>query len=152
MAVKNPGDKKVQEEPVRVLSAPRSGGVVFGPTKEKIYTAKLPLRMKQKATCIALSAKVRDGEVMALDSIKLDEAKTKYMAEVFNNLMAAHKGKNRNTLLVLGERDETVFRASRNLAEVVIKAADQVNLLDILSRKFLVITPESIAVLQKRFT
>jgi len=108
--------------------------------------------MKQKATCIALSAKVRDGEVMALDSIKLDEAKTKYMAEVFNNLMAAHKGKNRNTLLVLGERDETVFRASRNLAEVVIKAADQVNLLDILSRKFLVITPESIAVLQKRFT
>ncbi len=129
----------------------RGGGVVFGPTSEKIYTAKLPLKMKKKATCIALSAKVRDGEVMALDSIKLDEAKTKYMAEVFNNLMSSQKGKNRNTLLVLKDRDEVIFRATRNLQEVDIKSADQVNLLDILSKKFLIVTPDSISILQKRF-
>ncbi|OHA46220.1 MAG: 50S ribosomal protein L4 [Candidatus Terrybacteria bacterium RIFCSPLOWO2_01_FULL_44_24] len=132
----------------------RGGGVVFGPSKNKVYRARLPLKMKRKAMRIALSAKARDGEIIAVESLNIPEAKTKHMALIFNNVMSFHvkgaKTANRNAILVLSEKQENILRASRNLSSLQVMPADQLNLLDILSKKFLIVMPDSISVFKKR--
>src|SRR3990167_4303427 len=53
------------------------GGVTHGPNKEKNYSQKINKQMQRKALLISLSRKAKDGEIMILDTVRMQEPKTK---------------------------------------------------------------------------
>ena len=125
----------------------RGGGTVFGPTKEKIFKKKINKKMRKSALFMVLSAKVRDKELILLDDLKIEQPKTKLMAEILNKLPV--KGK--SLLIVLPKREGGILRASRNIESVNIAEARNLNVLDLLNHKQLLMTKETIKALKENF-
>src|SRR5712692_3830756 len=90
----------------------RGGGIVFGPTPRS-HHLDMPRKMRRLAMRSALSGKLRDGELLVLDSFTLPVPKTREMAAALTTLGAAE-----STLIVLGGADPLVKRASANLPKV----------------------------------
>ena len=121
------------------------GGVVFAP-KPRSYAMKVNKKIKKLAMVSALSDKVANEELIVLDALKLDAAKTKEMAKVLSNLKATGKA-----LIVTAEKDEEVIRAARNIPGVETAMANLINVYDILKAKYLVIDKEALAVIEEVF-
>lgn len=112
----------------------RGGGVVFGPTPRS-YEVKVNRKVRRLGLKSALSAKVLRGELVVVDKIQLEEAKTKNFVQVLKNIKVEGK-----TLVVIPEADENVLRAARNVANSLTEVVNHVSVLDILSYKNLVLT------------
>jgi large subunit ribosomal protein L4 len=125
----------------------RHGGVVFGPTKEKVFTKKIPKKMKRKALFMTLSAKVKNNLLILLDKLKLEQPKTKLMSEILKKLSS--KGK--SSLIALPEMDKNLILAARNLPEVETIQVKDLNCLDLLSFKYLIMPKESVKVIKETF-
>ena len=135
----------------------KGGGVTHGPRKEKIYSKKINKKAKQKALFMALSSKIRDGQLIVLDSISLNESKTKKMKEVFDavskNLAEYKKSRKKqdSILLVQPDSNKDLVRATKNLAFAKSVRADSLNLVDILKNKYLVLLKEAIPVIERTY-
>jgi large subunit ribosomal protein L4 len=114
------------------------GGVVFAP-KPRDYSYKLPKKIKRLALKSALSSKVRDNEIIVVDSLVLDKPKTKDMVKILSNLKAGKK-----TLVVMPERDENVILASRNIPGVKTAFVNTINVYDILNCDSFLITKDAV--------
>lgn len=119
----------------------KGGGVTHGPRKEKSYEKKINKKMARKALYTALSAKVRDGEVVALDGFAFMEQKTKFAAKMFAAL-SARQGLERLTkgngvLVALAKKDDGVRRAMRNLPYVGIDEARNLNVWEVMQYKYI---------------
>ena len=128
------------------------GGVTHGPRNDKDYSKKINKKMKRKALLVSLSQKLRDKEILILDKLELKEAKTKEAAQVFKNLSQIKDFENINkkkTLVALAKKDEKTSRALRNLPKVNIEEARNLNALDILSFKYLVILQDGLKTLER---
>ena len=77
------------------------GGIAHGPRAEKNYKQKVNKKMSIKSLFVALSKKAKDGEILFLDSIKMDEIKTKNAFDMVMNLSKVEKVANLNTLSVV---------------------------------------------------
>ena len=128
----------------------RGGGVTFGPTKERVFAKKINKKMKRKALLMVLSSKVRDKEIVLLDKLELAQAKTKHIMEVFNNLKAKiKKDLTKGTLIVLLTSDQKTIRATKNIPKIKTIRADSLNVLDILSCRYLLIPQEAVKIIQE---
>jgi large subunit ribosomal protein L4 len=116
----------------------RGGGITFGP-KPRSYRQEIPKKMRQLALRCALSAKVRDEELMVLEQLKFDQPKTKQMAGILAAL-----GVNSSALIVTGEPEEKVVKSSRNLGGIKTMPASILNVVDILSYKMLLMTEAAV--------
>lgn len=125
----------------------RGGGVVFGPRKEKIYKKRIPKKMKRKALLMVLSAKAKNNLLILLDQLKLEKIKTKIMADILKKLPC----QNKSTLLVTPTYNQEIYLATRNLPKTQVMTAKDLNALDLLSFKYLVMTPEAIKVIEETF-
>jgi len=112
----------------------RGGGIIFGP-KPRSYRQEMPKKMRRLALRCALSAKVRDKELMVLEKLELDQPKTRQMEGILAAL-----GVNSSALIVTGKPEENVVKSARNLAGVKTLPANILNVVDILSYKRLLIT------------
>lgn len=124
----------------------RGGGITFGPTKERDWTKKINKKMKTKALFTVLSQKARDGEMLFVDNLKFDEPKTKE-ARIILGEMSKIKGfsdilnKKRNAVCIaLGGRNENTEKSFQNFANVALGEVRNINPLDILKYKYLLIT------------
>ncbi|KRM13372.1 50S ribosomal protein L4 [Paucilactobacillus suebicus] len=117
----------------------RGGGIVFGPTPRS-YSFKLPRKVRQLAIKSALSEKVADDKLVVVDSISFDKPKTKEFTAVLANLKVAEK-----TLLVLDKDNENVALSARNIANVTVTNAANVNILDVVNNDKLVITQSALS-------
>lgn len=115
------------------------GGVAFGPQTDKNYTLKMNRKERRLALKSALSYKVLDNELIVLDELKLASAKTKEMKEILTNLNVE-----RNILVVVDELDENLILAARNLENVLLLQADEINTMDIISAHVLIATEAAI--------
>lgn len=113
------------------------GGVVFAP-KPRCYAVDVNKKARRLAIKSALSAKLAAGELIVLDALSLDEAKTKKMAAVLKNLSAD------KALIVTPAKDETVVRAARNIPGVATTMADNLNVYDILKYDKFIITVDAV--------
>jgi large subunit ribosomal protein L4 len=130
----------------------RHGGVVFGPRKEKIFKKEIPKKMKRKALLMVLSTKAKENLLILLDSLKIEKAKTKLMAELIKNLkLKIENFKEGSILIVIPQKNETIFRAGRNIPDVGIVEARNLNALDLLSFKYLLLPKETIKVIKETF-
>lgn len=124
------------------------GGVVFGP-KPRDYSLKLSKKMRKVALFSALSAKVKDGGIKVVSGLEKITPKTKFMTLVLQKLGLLNK--NEKILLVLPKKLEEIQRAARNIQNVEIIYAYQLNTYDILRNKTLFLLKDSIAALEKHF-
>lgn len=116
----------------------KGGGVVFAP-KPRDYSYSIPKKIKRLALKSALSSKVQDQEIIVVDSLALEQAKTKEMVKVLSNLKA-----NKKTLIVIPERDEAVIRAAANIPGVKTAYVNTINVYDILNCDSFLITKEAV--------
>ena len=114
------------------------GGVVFAP-KPRDFSKKMNAKAKEVALFSALSQKIRDDEVIFIDEIKVNEAKTKEMAAF---LKAFNLEK--SVLLVMDNSDEMVMRASANIAKISTIAASQINTYDVVKNSKIVISKQAV--------
>ena len=86
-----------------------------------------------------LSGKTRDGELVVLEDLKLAQAKTKDMAAIIGKLATGTKKElSRGAMIILPQRDEMIFRATRNLSKISTIGVGSLNIVDLLSVKYLV--------------
>ena len=128
----------------------RGGGITFGPTNERNFKKIIPLKMKRKALLIALSQKAKDKTIIVLDKLELKNPKTKEMAEIIKNQKLDAKNKN-SVLVVLSDKDENIKRAGKNIANTAITQAKDLNCLDILKYKYIMMPEKAIKVIEKTF-
>jgi large subunit ribosomal protein L4 len=140
----------------------RGGGVTFGPRKEKVFAKKINKKAKTKAFLMALSSKVKDKELIVLDKLELEKSKTKLMANILEKvfLSADKAGKKKKTpagagqasiLIATSKKDEKIIRANRNLPYTKTIAADSLNIIDLLSFKYLLLDKEAIKKIEKTY-
>ncbi len=119
------------------------GGIVFAP-KPRDYRYSVPKKVKRLALKSALSAKVAEKEIIVLDELKMDEAKTKKMVEVLKNVNAGKKA-----LIVTAEKDENVVRSAANIPGVRTALATTMNVYEIVNHNSFIITKEAIAKIEE---
>ncbi|MFA5886472.1 MAG: 50S ribosomal protein L4 [Patescibacteria group bacterium] len=128
------------------------GGVTFGPTKDRNFKQKINQKMKQKALFMALSDKVGSGTMVVLDSLALKEYKTKKFNEIISLLENKVLNNKRRDLLVINDsKDEKTKYSGRNLTGVKILNLENINLLDVLNYKNLLLTEAALASLASRY-
>ena len=121
------------------------GGIVFAP-KPRSYSYVLNKKVKRLAMKSALSAKAAAGEIIVIDSIKMDAIKTKDFRAFLSAVKADGK-----SLVVTPAKDETVIKSARNIPGVETAMAGLINVYDILKAKYLVLDKEALAVIQEVF-
>ncbi|HBJ87088.1 MAG: 50S ribosomal protein L4 [Prosthecobacter sp.] len=121
------------------------GGVVFGPRNTTVYAKKLPKSTKKLALRAALTARILDGEVLTTASFAIADGKTKSFIAAINGLTTAKK------VLLIGKGfDEVTFRAARNVQNVQLISADDVNAEHLLLYPSVVVTGDALETLAKR--
>lgn len=121
----------------------RHGGVVFGPTPRS-YATKMNKKERRLALKSALSYKVLDSEMIIVDHFQLESNKTKEAKNVLANLKATG-----TTLIVVDELTENVVLATRNLNNVMLLQADEINTLDIIAAHNMIITENAVKVIEE---
>jgi large subunit ribosomal protein L4 len=125
----------------------KKGGVAFGPRNDRNFKKKVNKKMNAKAIAMVLSGKIKDKELVIIDKLELKDRKTKEMAKALVNLKI--KGK---TLIAYSEKEKDQRMASQNIAKVENTLATQLNVLDMLSSKYLVMSKDSIKYLEKKYS
>lgn len=120
------------------------GGVAFGPTSDRNFTVKVNRKAKQKALFIALSGKVADKNLIIVDSITTEPAKTKVLATMVRKLPLG-----RSTLLVSSGANPTLMRMARNLQNVKVVTAQSVNLEDVLKHRSVAFLKDAVPAFEK---
>ena len=135
----------------------KGGGVTHGPTKEKVYSKKINKKARRKALFMALSSKVKIGRLVVLDSVSLEEAKTKILKEVLEKISAnlndyKKTKKTRDSILLIQPgSDKTLIRAAKNLDFAKLVRADNLNAAEVLEKKYLIMLKEAIPVIEKTY-
>lgn len=100
----------------------RKGGIIFGPRPHGYYQ-KLSQQKRRISLQMVLSAKVQEGNIILLDKIEINEAKTKKMVEILKTL----KVDNLNIIICLDQMDSKLKIACNNLKNVVLVEAKNLN-------------------------
>lgn len=134
------------------------GGVAHGPRNEKDYSKKINKNAKSKALAITLSRKLADGEMIFVDALsftapKAADAKNivKALATGADKAQLATKRVNA-ALIIVPNRDESVEKSFRNFGNMLVAQAKDVNPVDLLTYKYVVIADPkaSVEVLETR--
>jgi len=122
------------------------GGVTHGPLAEKNYKRKISKSMRAQALFSVLSKKLKDGEILFVDSLAPSSIRTQDAAVVVQSLgkisgfsMLARTSKNPKALVALFDRNEKIEKSFRNIPILDLAFAKNLNPLDVLNHKYLVI-------------
>ena len=115
------------------------GGVVFGPSANRNYTKKMNKKERKLALKSALTYKANDKDIIAVDKFEAETNKTKDMLKVLEGLNATGK-----TLIVTTELTENLILATRNIADVKLVLANELNTYDVLYVNKIIITEDAV--------
>lgn len=113
------------------------GGVVFGPTPRS-YSYNLPKKVRRLALKSALSSKVKEDNLIVLESLSFDQPKTKEVIKMLDALEIDKK-----TLIVTAEKEENVTKSANNLQKVKTISVSEINVLDLLMHDKLILTKDA---------
>ena len=119
------------------------GGIALGP-KPREFGKTVNKKVRRLAMKSALSSKVAAEELIVLDSLEMNEIKTK---EVVSVLKALETGK--KVLIVLPEKNETVYRSARNIKGVKTTLVSTLNVYDILNCDSLVVLKDAVSKIEE---
>ena len=118
------------------------GGRVFGP-RPRDYWFKLNKKVKALARRSALSYKAQENAILVVEDFSFEAPKTKEFVNVINNLKIADK----KLLFVLPESNKNVYLSARNLQGVKLMQASMLNTYSVLDAQVLVVTENSLGVI-----
>ncbi len=129
------------------------GGVTFGPRNDRNFKQKINQKMKQKAIFMVLSDRYNTQGLVILDDLKLEAYKTKQLNQVITNLETKVLNTDRRNILIVNDaKDEKVKYSGRNLVGVKIINLENLNLVDLLNHRYLLITSQGIEKLTKLYS
>ena len=120
------------------------GGVVFGP-RPRDYSKKTLKNVKKLALRAALAARINDGAVLTVGDFAIADGKTKSFISAVSKLSTA-----KNVLLLGNKFDEITFRAARNVQNVQLMAASDVNAENLLRYQAIVVAGDALQTLALR--
>ena len=116
----------------------RGGGVTFGPRKERNYKKGVTKKMANAALIMVFDRKKKEHEVKEVKDIVLEAFRTKYFFDWVGKIAGTASA------LVISEKDTALLaRAGRNIPGVMVKGPQDVDVLDLLSRRYCIITTEA---------
>lgn len=139
----------------------RGGGVTFGPRSTRNYSHRINKKMKRAALLMSLSDKVADNHLLIVDSLKVEDNKTKNMYAFLrgffdvsikntNDTKAGKRtGKISKSLLIAEEGVRDVIRASRNIPRVDVSSVQSLNVLDLLEHEYVVVAKDAVKVIEE---
>ncbi|MCD6303721.1 MAG: 50S ribosomal protein L4 [Planctomycetes bacterium] len=119
----------------------RGGGVAFRKVTRD-FRKKLPKKMRRRALQSAILAKMLGRDLLVLDGLSVETPRTKVLAEMLKKL-----GINRSCLLALAGRDENVYLSGRNIPDLTVRVASDLNAFDVATRQKMLVTREAMNVL-----
>ncbi|MBR4546207.1 MAG: 50S ribosomal protein L4 [Oscillibacter sp.] len=119
------------------------GGVAFAP-KPRSYKFHVNKKVRRLALKSVLSAKAKEGNLLVIDAIKLDEIKT----ATFRKFLEAVKADGK-AVIVTPAVDMTVYKSARNLPGVLTTPAAQLNVYDVLNARYLVVDKAALAKIEE---
>lgn len=114
------------------------GGVVFGP-HPRDYSKKMNRKERRLALKSALAYKAMGKELIVVDNFDIQSSKTKDVKSLLANLKAE-----KNVLIVVDELNENMILATRNLSNVILLQANEINVLDVISADKMIITEAAV--------
>lgn len=130
------------------------GGVTFGPLNNRNFSKKINTKMKQQALYMALTDKLAHNQLMLLDKVEFAEAKTKPFGEMLKSIetkvLTREIKTKRSALFVLAGKDDKTKLSGRNLAGVEIINLDNLNIVDVLKYRDLIMTVDGVKKLEAR--
>jgi len=121
----------------------RGGGIAFG-VSPRNFTFKINKKERVLALLTALTYKNKEKSLVVLDNVKLDTLKTKEITNILNTLELSGK-----VLFVTKEENENLYMASRNLGNVLVLMADEINCYDIVNADVMVVEEEAISTIEE---
>ncbi len=125
----------------------KGGGVTFGPTTERVFNKKINKKMKRKALFMVLSAKAKENLIILVKGLKFEKPKTKLAKEMADELFL----KDGSGLFALSELDKNLILSFRNIPKINTIQAKDLNVLELLSYKYLVMPEEAIKIIKETF-
>lgn len=122
------------------------GGIAWG-ARPRDYSYELPKKLRRQALALALSARKAEQAVTVVEDFELPEPKTKEMARVLGGLNLGGK-----VLLLTDGVPENIKRASRNLPQLTVRAAQAVSTYDVVSHDRIVLTESGLKRLSERIS
>ena len=119
------------------------GGIALGP-KPRSYNYVLPKKVRRLALKSAFSSKVIAGEMLVLDSLSMDEIKTKTVATMLGALEAGKK-----VLMVLPEKNDNVILSARNIPGVKTALVNTLNVYDVLNCDTFIVVKDAVAQIEE---
>ncbi len=114
------------------------GGVAHGPKKAKNYKKKINKKMRAKALYTVISKKFKEGEIIFVENLNFTVPKTKDAKAVLSSLKV-----NRSAYIALSSKDANVKKSFNNFGNLMVDEVRNLNVLDVMNHKFLVITNPS---------
>ena len=121
------------------------GGGNYGTPVPRDYSKKQNRKERRIALKSALADKFNEKAVIVLENLVVETTKTKEMMNILETLKVADK----KVLLVVKEFDDNLVLASRNLANVVLISAEEINVLDIVGTDVMVITADALNLVEE---
>ena len=123
----------------------RKGGRAFPNKPDENFTQKVNRKMYRAGMATILSQLARDERLFAIEALTAETPKTKVFAEQVKNLGLEQ------VLFVTKQLDENVYLASRNLPNVLVLEAQQVDPYSLLRYKKVIITKDAVAQLEEQW-
>ncbi len=122
----------------------KGGGVTFGPRKERNYKKKINKKAKRKALSMVLSAKRENGMMIFITDLDIKEPKTNEMRNLLERMPCEG-----STLILLPQVDRNIILSARNIEKVDTMQVSDVNPLDLMSYKNIIVPKESLEIMKK---
>lgn len=125
----------------------RKGGITFGPSKNRNFFKDTNVKMRQKATMIVLSEKIRAKKMIVLDALNYSEKKTKLFAETLKCFGITGK----SFVLSLTDDENKLTLIARNVPKGEQTLTENLNVMQLMNCEYLIITLNGIKRLEERF-
>jgi large subunit ribosomal protein L4 len=122
----------------------RGGGMAFG-KQPRDFRQGLPRQMRRKALESAILAKLLGQDLVVVEGLAIDSPKTKTVVDLLDALKI-----NRSCLLTLAQRDTNIWKSARNIPDVTVRIAEELNAFDVATRQKLLVTLDAMKALLER--
>ncbi|MBR5227013.1 MAG: 50S ribosomal protein L4 [Clostridia bacterium] len=139
---KQKGTGRARQGSIRAVQW-RGGGIAFG-VNPRNFTFKINKKERVLALLTALTYKNKEKSLVVLDNIKLDTLKTKEITNILNALELSGK-----VLFVTKDESENLYMASRNLGNVLVLMADEINCYDIVNADVMVVEEAALSTIEE---
>ena len=139
---KQKGTGRARQGSIRAVQW-RGGGIAFG-VNPRNFTFKINKKERVLALLTAITYKNTEKSLVVLDSIKLDTLKTKEITNILDTLELSGK-----ILFVTKDENEKLYMATRNLGNVLVLMADELNCYDIVNADVMVVEEEAISTIEE---